>query len=176
MCRFAPLHRKRTEMRSQSGFTLVEVIATLVLAAILAAMVGLGVVPAIETYVSATENAAVAQRMQMTVGRLSREFMEISAVTSGPALPVTYQGVNGTHTVDYAAGGITLDGDLLASGVSAFTLAYLDAGGGPWTTADPIAELYEIVLTVGFQHPDVGPITITTSVNPRNNGTANGPV
>ena len=51
-------------IRSQKGFTLIEIVVTLVLVGILAALGGFGIVQAVKGYITVKENSAITQKAQ----------------------------------------------------------------------------------------------------------------
>ena len=62
------------------GFTLVEVIASLVIVGILGAIAGMGIVTGLRGYLQAKENGHLAQKAQIALTRINRELMELTDV------------------------------------------------------------------------------------------------
>ncbi|MBN1363936.1 MAG: prepilin-type N-terminal cleavage/methylation domain-containing protein [Syntrophaceae bacterium] len=78
--------------KSQRGFTLVEVIVSLVVAGILAAVAGLGIVQAVKGYVKTKQNAEMTQKVQLAMSRITQEVIEminIPNVATSTFLPIT---------------------------------------------------------------------------------------
>ncbi|RQD63148.1 MAG: type II secretion system protein [Desulfonatronovibrio sp. MSAO_Bac4] len=63
---------------SQQGFTLIEIIAVMLLVGVLSAVAGFGLITGVQGYLMASENAAIAQKTQMAMTRISREIRECS--------------------------------------------------------------------------------------------------
>lgn len=118
------------------GFTLIEMILTLVLVAIISVVAGMGIVKVTEGMVFAQRNASTSLKMQVALTRLEKEFHIISGVTSTATSPpsLTYVsskgGVSGTHTLTSSVPNIRLDGNVLVDNVTTFSLTYLDTYNG----------------------------------------------
>ena len=119
------------------GFTLIEIIATLVLIGLLATAAGLGLVEIARAYVFATQNTEVAQKGQVALARLVKEFTFISNVSASSGTSITYDSYQGpTETtgriVSWGGAGtpVTLNGIPLVGGaqdqisVNNFNLTY----------------------------------------------------
>ncbi|MEW5723494.1 MAG: type II secretion system protein [Thermodesulfobacteriota bacterium] len=175
-------------MRRRAGFTLIELIATLVLVGLLAAVAGMGLVAGVEGYILARQNTNLAQKVQVAGLRLGREFQELSSISSAAADSIVYTNTTGQHGLALVGGTIQLQdgaaapsaaspGDVLLEDVTNFTLTYYK-GGQPWVPGvDNIKDLTGIRLSLTVSHPDadVPDLTFTTTVNPRNTGLKAGP-
>ena len=179
-------------MKNNAGFTLIEIIAVLVLVGILSAMAGFGLVQGVEGYLFAKNNAATTQKAQLALERISRELAELSAIdstSSGTAIIFSNPagsrkiGLAGS-TIKWAAGSTLLPvGDILIEdvyGTNGFTVKYYDANntepGVASFSADP-KQLARIDVTLLLARPDVtgGHLDFSTSVTPRNTGTKAAP-
>jgi len=121
----------KTRKRNQNGFTLIEVIVTLVLVGITAVLAGMWIVSVANGYLFAKENAGNVQKGQLAMTRLTKEFTAIHSVDSSvtTATQITYTRADAldslvSATVSSTGGVLQLNGDILTDGVSAFTLAY----------------------------------------------------
>ena len=122
----------RKKIPDKTGFTLVELVTVILIAAILSTIAGMGLVQIANGYVFARENAAAAQKAQVALARLVRELSSIKAITSATAASLTYQRENDathlieTHILSWAGADqpITLDGDALVDKVNSFGLTY----------------------------------------------------
>ena len=67
-------------MRNKAGFTLIEIMVSLVLVGLIASIAGTSVITATRGYLFARENDAITQKAQLALGRLNREFIELSDI------------------------------------------------------------------------------------------------
>ena len=67
-------------MRNKAGFTLIEIMVSLVLVGLIASVAGTSVITATRGYVFARENNAITQKAQLALNRLNREFIELSDI------------------------------------------------------------------------------------------------
>lgn len=174
-------------MKKESGFTLIEIIVTLVIVGIIATMAGMGIVSGIKGYVFAKGNAAMTQKSQMALARVSRELMELVDVTTAQSSQVTYSRFDfdsgniisqtmylDSGLVKIASGSTPSGGDTIVDDVGSFTLTYYK-GTNTWQTADDIQLLSSIRIVIGLTNPGGGSdISFSTTVTPRNNKNAGG--
>ena len=167
-------------IKKESGFTLIEMIVVLVLAGILSAIVAMGFVTGIKGYIFAREMAPTSQKATLAMSRLSREMMEMFAISSATPNSINFTNLNGSWIVAVDAGvkTITLNGDILIDNVNSFTLTYSQSDGSAWTTSNDMKLLSAITigLTVNRTDGGSGTIVFTTVVNPRNTGNFNAPI
>jgi prepilin-type N-terminal cleavage/methylation domain-containing protein len=145
---------KRKCRRQNGGFTLIELIVSLALLGILTAVLGMGVVGALNVYSVSEENVRIAQQNQLAMARIDRELRELTEVIShsDPSYIVyrNLRGSTGIHAIEFdsnnsrlqlysdlASGTTSLNSpsvtpDILLQGVSAFSLSYLQ-GTQVWT-------------------------------------------
>ena len=160
-----------------AGFTLVEVIASLMIMGILAALLGMGIGQVVQGYMASRENADIALKGQVALARIMKELRSLDSVTAANQRSITYSynrdgdGVlvvgrslvwSGTDGTD-----LMLDGNVLTNDVNNFTLAYLNdythAGDSSWDGAET---LIRITLTLNGSLNDT--VTFTGQVRPRN--------
>lgn len=67
---------------SNKGFTLIELIVTLILAGIIVAAVGMGIVHIVQGFLFTKENAAVLQKGQIALSRISLELKRAAGVSN----------------------------------------------------------------------------------------------
>jgi prepilin-type N-terminal cleavage/methylation domain-containing protein len=114
---------------NHKGFTLIEIIAVLVLTGILATVAGMGIVKVSEGLVFAKQNASTTLKAQVALNRIEKEFHIITGVTAGDAVSFTYTSnkenhLGEGHSLTFSGGFIYLDGDKLIDNVASFTLSY----------------------------------------------------
>ncbi len=143
------------------GFTLIEVIASLLLMGILAAIAGMGIVTGVQGYLLASENTAITQKAQAALGRLTRELQECTDCTGASTeitFPFTYK-IPENREIDLDGNEVTLgDGsssDPLIDQVEDFQMAYNATGK------------IEIRLVLAYENADAS-AAFETLVLPRN--------
>jgi prepilin-type N-terminal cleavage/methylation domain-containing protein len=174
-------------MGSQAGFTLIEIIVTLILVGILASAGGMAIVHAVQGYMVARDNSETTQKAQMAISRITREIVEMINIPSdatATALPIN--NVNGNRTIGLDSGAVKMafgtdplsSGDILIDNVNTFTLTYfsVDASTGAVTTASSWAATNDITtltaIDVNLQINRAGGGTLSFAGNrvaPRNN-------
>ncbi|WP_028320831.1 type II secretion system protein [Desulfatiglans anilini] len=115
----------------KGGFTLVEVIAVLLIVGILVGTGGWAVVQGVQGFLMARDSAVLTQKAQLALTRLTNEFRicyDCFGNAGGISLPFTFNTSRGGRTLDLSGGRLTIDGDDLIDEVSAFALAYDDLG------------------------------------------------
>lgn len=176
-------------MKKESGFTLIEVVVTLILVGIMASVAGLGIVTAVKGYLFAKNNTVIAGKAQVALARMTRELTDlrnIDPLTNAQAHSIVFDKALDTTVAIGQVGteikiGTTLaNGDVLVDQVTpAVELRGLSfdyrKGSDPWTSSDDIALLSHIVITLTMSGAGEGSDFIfSTTVNPRNNGNAGG--
>lgn len=179
-------------MNNQNGFTLVELIAVLIILGIVATAGTLGFVNAIRGFVFAEQNIDVAQKAQATLDRITVELTHIAynppsyhvdhdttmdvgyEVSSSSATSITFNanyGLNrGTATnVQILRNGnnITINGVTLCDEVTGFTLQYIDADGNPQSSFSRLGTRKVDVTLVIEDSVNETPVTFTTSIVPK---------
>lgn len=170
--------KKRT--KDEKGFTLIEMIATLVLVGITAAVAGMWIVTAVNGYFFTRTNASIAQKAQLAMTRLTREFSAIQTVTAASATGITYTRTGATLSavpVTLSQNGSALQLNVNNTGAqtlvdSVFSIAFRycntpTAGaqicGTSWATTSKVIE-FTLTLTAGNNTP----VAFTKRVTPRN--------
>lgn len=122
---------------NQKGFTLVEIIVSLILVGVIAAVAGMALVPFLDRYFVAKDMADVTQKAQIALARMSKEFTVITAVSSGNNTSVSFtsqhSGGAENHTISWAGSAgnpVLLDSDTLTDDVNNFQLVYVYYTGG----------------------------------------------
>ncbi len=182
----------RKKFLNEKAFTIIEVIASLVLVAIVGALVIVSTLRIIEGFTIAKMNAATSQKGHIALSRLTKEFTNIISVDTvntnetsiSFASPHYIDGTiqrdeDGTILTDRGvwkhlntilignSGNINSGtGDILVDNVSGFTLTYYDADGSEDTEWSSTSKTIGITLSlVGAKDKSS---TFTTRVVPRN--------
>lgn len=142
-------------MTDKKGFTLIEVIVSLVLLGILVVIAGLGLVQIVNGYSLAKQNSETIQKVQIAMTRIAKELGSVTTVTSAAPASITYTR-QGPVTDTLALSGSTVQitgitpifpGTTLINNVTAFTLTYFDAAGNATATPANIRRV-DISLTI----------------------------
>jgi prepilin-type N-terminal cleavage/methylation domain-containing protein len=112
------------------GFTLIEVIMSIVILSIISAFAGMGFISAINGYVLAKKNADTVQNAEVILARLAKEFSSTTSITSGTQTSLTFfsKSVDQTLILSWNGGTQTLSlgTDVLASQVALFNFKFHD--------------------------------------------------
>jgi len=161
--------------RKQRGFTLIEVVVTLILVGITAVLAGMWIVSVANGYIFARQNAANVQRGQLAMTRLVKEFSAIQAVNAGATndTQITYtrsdaSGIPVSSTVSKTGSTLQLNGNILTDGVGAFTLAYCDDNVSSPTCSSTWSPTTSKVINITLILSGADNIPLTQRVAPRN--------
>ena len=154
-----------------NGFTLIEVIVSLVLVGLLSIFAGIGVSMVIKGCSITRQNAEVTSKGQLAMTRLIKELKHVNSVSSGTATTLNYasykQDVLNSHTISWAGDIILLDGDPLTNNVTGFEIGYYDTYNSTkqasWSANSRVIE-----VTLGFLGANNNIISFTIRVVPRN--------
>ena len=143
---------------SSVGFSLVELLVTLLLVAVLVTFTGFLLAPVIQVFLNAREASALLHESELGMARLSREFTTITNVVSASSSSITYDTLNSSgvaqrRTVSWAGNSgdpLLLNGHVLMGGLRLFGLSYLDSPtANPQSTWGANSSLIEVVLDLG---------------------------
>ena len=167
-------------MNKEYGFTLIEIIVSLIIVGIMAAVAGMGLTTGLKGFLFSKENAHMSQKAQIALTRLNRELMELLDVVTPSSSSIIYERTSGNFaiakvgsTIKIREGSLLPDqdnGDILIDNVNAFTLSYY-RGDQAWQFGtDSIQLLSAIKIDFVLTRSDsgVGNITFSTTVHPRN--------
>ncbi|MGD9365996.1 MAG: prepilin-type N-terminal cleavage/methylation domain-containing protein [Desulfobacteraceae bacterium] len=165
------------------GFTLLELIASLVLLGLITAIFGMGLVAALQSNEFSRSNVQTAQKAQLAMMRISRELSEltlIEAVSADSDDPfIIYRRIDPSHDhafdryglhyepgsgnlvlyTNLSSGITTLNGttaanaDILIDNVRSFALSYFQ-GGDTWVWGSDPALLSAIGVTLQLTRPE----------------------
>ena len=166
-------------IKKKSGFTLLEIIFSLVILSILVAIAGLGIVAGSKGYLFARQNAHSAQKAQMALARMTREFRELDEITACSTTSVSFKNSVGNFTIGLSGNNIRIKtgngnlatGDILIDEIApdGFILDF-SKGDGEWFLTDPQADLIDIKIQIEMIRNDLSSenLPFSTSVHPRN--------
>ncbi|MBU1001963.1 MAG: prepilin-type N-terminal cleavage/methylation domain-containing protein [Proteobacteria bacterium] len=173
--------------RHAAGFTLIELIAALILTALVGTAFVMALAFGTEQYILSNQTATLAQKSRLTLARMYIELAEIQGLDLAHKNQIDKTNF---YYIDHNgnAGSITLSsGTLLmnsqytlvdgvgtyGSGQALFT--YHDGAGNSWTPADGFDDLNEIAIELRLTNPDGSSSTFVHSVNPRGSRIPNAP-
>ncbi|WP_321493419.1 prepilin-type N-terminal cleavage/methylation domain-containing protein [uncultured Desulfobacter sp.] len=170
-------------MPNEKGFTLIEIIATLVIMGFITMTAGMGIVHAVQAYVFAKQNAAIAQKTAFAFSRMTVELMnctQITAATSSQVVFFTTAGnVDGVQrTISVNTNAVTLNSFLLIDNIAAgSSLSYRKFDNTAWTTSNDFSDLaaIDVVLVVKRSGTSAEQYSFNTSITMRNNSVPNAP-
>jgi len=126
---------KKTAYGSRIGFTLIELIVTLVLVGIISVFAGAAILSAVRGMVEARDNAETAQKVHLAVNRISRDLLVATNIVSGSSQSIVFDtllpsGGPVRQTLSYANGILTLRGKTLLNGLASFQIFYIRYASG----------------------------------------------
>jgi prepilin-type N-terminal cleavage/methylation domain-containing protein len=160
----------RKEDFNKNGFTLIEIIASLVILGIMGTVFVVGLGKVVEGFVFTKLNAETAQKGHIAMNRLTKEFINIASITSGASESISftsYSYIDGTlqanRSVSRVGTTLELDGDVLIDNVNSFSMIYLNSNG--MGTSTSTSKVIEITLTLDGANSTTS--VFTTRVAPR---------
>lgn len=170
---------------NQRGFSLVELVASLVIAGILAVALTTIVVVAMDGYVFSQDTAEVSQKGQLALARMRSELLNATAVSTATANKIVFTNPDGTYELEKTNDLITLrrtsspavapktlvDSLLVNYGTDQLFTYQKVPSSGTWSAGENIALLYTIDIMLIFDNNTL----FSTSVNPRANRLRNTP-
>ena len=172
---------------NSKGFSLVELIASLTIAGILAVALVTIVITALNGFSLSKDAAEVTQKTNLALTRIRVELLNATDITIAEANRVAYTTDDGTYEIQKTGNVITLektggtstipaktlvDNILTDYGTDSF-LAYEKRGASVWTPSDDMSELYAITVMLKFTNYNG---VLETMVNPRMNRVRNAPL
>ena len=173
---------------NNKGFSLVELIASLTIAGILAVALMTIVVTALNGFSLSREAAGVTQKANLALSRIRVELLNATDISTAEADKIIYTTDDGTYELLRAGNTITLektagtsapiapkilvDNILADYGGTDFFLVYEKSNATTWTPPD-MSELYTIKVMLKFtDYSD----PLETAINPRMNQIRNAPL
>lgn len=184
MCRVRPNGRR--------GFTLIEVLAVMLIAGVMVAVAGMGIVTGTRSYLMSSNNVHLGQKAQLAMARLTREMRGMSAIVaetfSNPAAPISYliyDSLEGRRAISREgdevrlyrlsplASDLTGTGDALVDGLAtdadALSIRFRRENGDWVLGENAMSDLNRIDIDLRFHGNDVQAteVAFATSVYPR---------
>ncbi|MGA3113421.1 MAG: type II secretion system protein [Syntrophobacteraceae bacterium] len=174
-------------MQKKTGFTLIELIAVLVIMSIVAAIASVMIPKYVNGYLFARDGQSISQKAQTALMRIGLELRSLQTVSAASSSSITYTRLSNSTTsptvltqiLALSNNTITLSSNgtvnTLLTNVNTFTLAYYKAGSNQWVYGtDNISLLSYIVINLGVTSSNGTVINFSTAVSLRNNGNAGG--
>ncbi len=174
-------------LTKSNGFSLVELIASLTIAGILALALMTIVVTALKGFSLSKDAAGVTQKANLGLSRIRIELLNVTDITTAEANRIIYTTDDGTYEIHKTGNVITLEKTAGTSTIPAKTLVdnvladygtdnfltFQKRNASAWTASDDISELYAITVMLKFtNYADA----LVTMVNPRMNHLRNAPL
>ncbi len=175
--------------KNEAGFTLIELIASLVIIGFLAMIMGFGIITGVQGYLIARDKEVAAEKGQAALGRITRELREMRQVlgtVSGASPFIIYDNITGEHSLSLVGDTVKIrngrsvpdyhHGDVLVDHVSHFSLTCRKLDGSSWSLIDPLEKLAIISVQLTVALPGTREsLDFSTDIVPRNTGLYNGP-
>jgi len=151
---------RRHPTRNENGFTMIEVIVSLLLIGIMAVLAGMGLVAITQGYVFSQQNNETSLKAQVALAKMVKEIgslrIETDTITATTATSISYTYTDivtettASHTIAQPAGQaqIQFDGITLVDNVNSFTFTYFDAAGAVTTT---LADIRRVDIALSMQ-------------------------
>lgn len=171
-------------MNNEKGFTLIEIIATLVIMGFITVTAATGIVHAVKAYIFARQNAAISQNTNYALSRITAELMLCTSISKAKPKVIKYETIAGgldgdtTRTVNLNNTNAKINGKFLLDNLSlGSSLSYRKFDDSAWTTSDDFSELaaIDVVLVVGRPGNSGDTYSFNTSITMRNNDVPNAP-
>ncbi len=174
----SPSDLKHLTIEKDNGFSLVELIASLTIAGILAVALMTIVVTALNGFSLSRDAAGISQKASMALARIRIELLNATEISTadpdyveyvsndGSSYKINKDSVNNQITLERTSSPAQILVDNIASDYEPDDfLGYKLSTGAPWTSTD-IADLYAIVVKLKFtNYNDM----LETTINPRLN-------
>ncbi len=166
--------------RKNKGFTLIEIIVSLLLASILAAIAGLGIVQMTNAFVFAKDSNALTQKSQLAMSRLRMSLQNLTSISAAGPSTITIgrrstDGIPITETFQLSGNTLQIqNSDFddnfydLVDNIATFSLTYLDHSGNDWSISDRISDLTRIGISMSLIASEGTGMTYVDEILPSN--------
>jgi len=173
---------KRKTKKNEKGFTLIEMIVTLIMVGILAVIGSIGLINMVKGYMASKANASSVQKGQVILLQITKLLTYASTISSGSASAITFSTTafgnptpaNYTLSFNDAGDVVTLSaaagqGDVLIDQVQQFKFGYYNSHNSTeqvtWTTGS--SKIIEITMRLNLGQGELSP-EFKTRILPRN--------
>ena len=143
----------RKRVLNKKGLTLIEIIISLLLVGIVAAVVGMSSVHMVKSFLFSEKNVDTLLKGQIAIARMQKELNNLKKVSASPVNSITFSSYrdDATRTISLSGNDLLLvtngDADKLTDQVSSFSLAYYDNfSSSAGTTFLATTKIIEITL------------------------------
>ena len=149
----------KTNRQKNRGFSLIEVLAVLLLVGVFVAFTGLLFGPVVQTFINARRATEIMHDSQLAMARISRELTTVTNVVSGSSLSITYDTLDSSgisHRRNIAWSGtpgsaLLLNGNTLIDDLQQFSFSYLNNVGSPRQSSWGIdSTIIEVFMDIGI--------------------------
>ncbi len=171
----------RVSFKKHKGFTLIEVIVSLLIVSVMAAVAGIGIVQMTDAFIFAKDSNSLAQKNQLAMTRLRMSLQNLTYISDAGSstITITRRDTNGTLVTEtFQLSGNELQmrssdfGDAnfyaLADNVSSLSLGYFDDSGNVWYVSDRLSDLARIGVSIGFEASEGTNMTCVDDILPAN--------
>jgi prepilin-type N-terminal cleavage/methylation domain-containing protein len=166
-----------------NGFTLIEIIVTLILVGIISVFATFWVLDITRGYIQGIANMSTSLKGNVVLSRIYRELSNLHNISNADNDSILFSREN--STIGIALVGNTLrmqkdtlpssiDTPILVDNVDSFSLSYFKTDGTNWNTGLDINQLAKIHIELVLNSQST-PVEFVTSINPIYNNTYNGP-
>lgn len=181
-----------TSLNDKRGFTLLEIIAALIVLGIVAIVLGNLIVYGMQHYVLARDANELSQKAQLAMARLNRELIEMTAVSAASADQIDYTipktppsctlDTGCQYSIKRAGSRITMEGTnpvttarvlidgLTVDNAGSHFLSYVAADGTAWAAASGFNTLAQIRVQIFLSTAAGNSSNYRGTINPRANG------
>lgn len=179
----------------RNGFTLIEIIATMILVGILAVTGGMFLTETTRGFILTRENSEASQKMDLAIMRIERELREVISVhelgskTGENFSAISFERPSGPRTIYFENNAIRVGNGkkiatakatshILIDNITDFHFSPRTGDDALWSLSDDkIEELCSFNLTLSYNNEvAANALTITSTVLPRNNNNTGGAV
>lgn len=164
-------------IKGNKGFTLIEIVLSLVLAGILASLAGLGLVQVSKAFIFVKDTSALAQKERLAMARMDKAITNLTDITAATQHSITLNRKYGQEpdiqeTFSLDGSNLKIGNDILIDSVDSFDLYYWQGGNDPWVQGrDDISQL--AVVEISLSHnidfdPNIDTHSVVNKVCPRN--------